>query len=266
MSTAYVVRDSMTMLRRNLRHLSRYPSLALMLIAIPVGSLLLFVYVFGGTLGAGLPGTDGAGVGGRAEYLTYLVPGIWILTVSSVANGTAVAVAIDQTSGMFARFRTMDIARVSVLTGHVLGAVIRTLLALTVMIGFAVLLGYRSDAGVTGWLGAAGLVLLLAFSFTWLTVALGLAAGSIETASNTPLVLMVLPVVSSGFVPTEQMPAGLRHFAEHQPFTPITETLRALTSGTPAGPDGWLAVGWCVVIGLAGYLWSRRLFARVPAR
>lgn len=263
MNLTYVVRDSMTMLSRNLRHLSRYPSLAVMLIAIPVVFLLLFVYVFGGTLGAGLP-VDGGGT--RADYLTYLVPGIWIMTVSSVANGTAVAVAIDQTGGMFARFRTMDIARGAVLAGHVLGAVIRTVLALAVMIVVAVLLGFRSDAGVVGWLGAAGLVLLLAFSFTWLTVAMGLAAGSIETASNTPLVLMVLPVVSSGFVPTEQMPVGLRQFAEHQPFTPIIDTLRALTSGAPVGPEGWFAVGWCVVIGMVGYLWSRRQFGKVPTR
>ncbi|GAA4709864.1 ABC-2 type transport system permease protein [Promicromonospora umidemergens] len=263
MSTTYVVRDSMTMLRRNLRHLSRYPSLALMLLAVPIVFLLMFVYVFGGTLGAGLP-VDGGGT--RADYLTYLVPGIWIMTVASVANGTAVSVAIDRTGGMFARFRTMDIARVSVLTGHVLGAVTRTLLALSVMIVFALLLGFRSDAGFVGWLGAAGLVLLLAFSFTWLTVAMGLAAGSIETASNTPLVLMVLPFVSSGFVPTEQMPAGLRHFAEHQPFTPIIETLRALTAGTPVGHEGWIAVGWCTVIGVTGYLWARRQFARVPVR
>ena len=263
MMPTYVVRDSMTMLRRNLRHLSRYPSLAVMLIAIPVVFLLLFVYVFGGTLGAGLPVHGG---GTRADYLTYLVPGIWIMTVSSVANGTAVAVAIDQTGGMFARFRTMDISRVSVLAGHVLGAVIRTVLALAVMIVVAVLLGFRSDAGLVGWLGAAGLVLLLAFSFTWLTVAMGLAAGSIETASNTPLVLMVLPIVSSGFVPTEQMPVGLRQFAEHQPFTPIIETLRSLTSGAPVGSEGWFAVGWCVVIGAAGYLWSRRQLGRVPTR
>ncbi|WP_285106146.1 ABC transporter permease [Promicromonospora sp. MEB111] len=262
MSTTYAVRDSMTMLRRNLRHLSRYPSLAVMLIAVPVVFLLLFVYVFGGTLGAGLP-VDGGG--SRADYLNYLVPGIWVMTVSSVANGTAVAVAIDRTGGMFDRFRTMDIARVSVLTGHVLGAVIRTVLALTVMVGFALLLGFRSQAGVAGWLGAAGLVLLLAFSFTWLTVAMGLAAGSVETASNTPLVLMVLPVVSSGFVPTEQMPAGLRQFAEHQPFTPVIETLRALTSGTPVGSAGWLAVGWCVVIAGVGYAWSRHAFGRTTA-
>ncbi|MFD7024688.1 ABC transporter permease [Promicromonospora sukumoe] len=263
MSTTYAVRDSVTMLRRNLRHLSRYPSLALMLIAIPVVFLLLFVYVFGGTLGAGLP-VDGGG--SRADYLNYLVPGIWIMTVASVANGTAVAVAIDRTGGMFDRFRTMDIAQVSVLTGHVLGAVIRTLLALTVMVGFALLLGFRSPAGVDGWLGAAGLVLLLAFSFTWLTVAMGLAAGSIETASNTPLVLMVLPFVSSGFVPTEQMPPGLRHFAEHQPFTPVIEALRALTSGTPVGTDGWTAVAWCVAIGQTGYLWSRRELTAVGRR
>jgi ABC-2 type transport system permease protein len=263
MTATYVTRDSMTMLRRNLRHLSRYPSLSITLITLPILFLLLFVYVFGGTLGAGLP-VDGGG--DRADYLRYLVPGIVVMTVASVANGTAVSVAIDQTGGMFTRFRTMDIARASVMTGHVLGSVIRSVLAVGVVIAFAAVLGYRSDAGAAGWLGAAGLILLLAFSFTWLTVAMGLAAGSVETASNTPLVLMVLPFLSSGFVPTEEMPAGLKQFAEYQPFTPIIDTLRALLGGTAVGSDGWLAVGWCLVIGLGGYLWSRRLLTKVPTR
>lgn len=261
MSATLVVSDSMTMLRRNLRHLSRYPSMTITLLAMPVLFLLMFVYVFGQTLG--LP-IDGGGT--RADYLTYLLPGIVIMTIASIANGTAVSVAIDQTGGMFSRFRTLDIARASVMTGHVLGAVVRTVLGVTVVVVFATILGYRSGAGAAGWLGVAALVLLVGFSFTWLTVAMGLAAGSVETASNTPLVLMVLPMLSSGFVPPSQMPSGLQQFAEHQPFTPIIDTLRALTSGTPVGSSGWLAVGWCVVIGLTGCLWSRHLFGKVRER
>nr|WP_275693490.1 ABC transporter permease [Nocardioides sp. TF02-7] len=252
------------MLRRNLLHIRRYPSVSVMLVAQPILFLLLFVYVFGGTMGAGLPGT-GAG-GGREDYLAFITPGILIMTVASIALGTAIAIAMDMTGGIIARLRTMDIARSSVLTGHVLGAVLRTSFALVVVIGFAVLLGYRSDAGPAGWLGALGLLLLLAVALTWLTVGMGLAADSVETASNTPMFLVVLPFVSSGFTPTDAMPWGLRHFAEHQPLTPVIDTLRALTTGTEVGGDGWLAVGWCLVIALVGYLWSRRLYTKVPAR
>lgn len=263
MSATYAVRDSVTMLRRNLLHIVRYPSVSVMLLAQPILFLVLFVYVFGGTMGAGLPG---AGGGGRDDYLAFITPGILIMTVASIALGTALAIAMDMTGGIIARFRTMDIARVSVLTGHVLGAVLRTLFALVVVVAVAVLLGYRSDAGPAGWLGALGLLLLLAFALTWLTVAMGLAADSVETASNTPMFLVLLPFVSSGFTPTDAMPWGLRHFAEHQPFTPVIDTLRALTSGSEAGSDGWVAVGWCLVIALVGYLWSRRLYDKVPAR
>lgn len=264
MSTAYVLRDSATMLRRNLLHVRRYPSLSLMLVAQPIVFLLLFVYVFGGTLGAGLPGQEGTG--GRDDYLVFIVPGILIMTVASVALGTAIATATDMTSGIIARFRTMDIARVSVLTGHVLGAVIKTVFALVVVTAFAFLLGFRSDAHVLDWLGALALLVLLAFALTWLTVGMGLAADSVETASNTPMFLVLLPFVSSGFVPTDSMPWGVRQFAEYQPFTPIINTLRDLVTGVPTDSDLWLAIGWCALISLLGYLWSRRLFLRVPAK
>ena len=257
------VRDSATMLRRNLLHVRRYPSLSIMLVAQPILFLLLFVYVFGGTMGAGLPGADGGS--DRGDYLAFITPGVLMMTVASVALGTAISIATDMTTGIIARFRTMDIARVSVLTGHVLGAVIRTAFAVVVVTAFAFLLGFRSEAGALDWLGAVGLLVLIAFALTWLTVGLGLAADSVETASNTPLFLVMLPFVSSGFVPTGAMPVGLRQFAEHQPFTPMIDALRGLVTGAPADSDLWLAVGWCLLIALLGYLWSRRLFLRVPA-
>jgi ABC-2 type transport system permease protein len=262
MSGTYAVKDSVTMVRRNLLHIRRYPSLSVMLVAQPILFLLLFVYVFGGTMGAGLPGQEG---GTRSDYLAYIAPGILIMTVASVALGTAISTATDMTTGIIARFRTMDITRVSVLTGHVLGAVIKTCCAVVVVTAFAFLIGFRTHAGPLGGLGAIALLVLTAFSLTWLTVGMGLAADSVETASNTPMVLMILPFVSSAFVPTDAMPPGLRYFAEHQPFTPIIETLRALLAGSAPGSDLWLAIGWCALIALLGYLWSRRLFLRVPA-
>jgi ABC-2 type transport system permease protein len=264
MSAAFTVRDSATMLRRNLLHIRRYPSLSIMLVAQPILFLLLFVYVFGGTLGAGLPGQEGGG--DRSDYLVYITPGILFMTVASIALGTAIATATDMTTGIIARFRTMDIARVSVLTGHVLGAVIKTGFAVVIVAAVAFALGFRSDAGPLGWLGVIGLLVLVAFSLTWLTVAMGLAADSVETASNTPLFLMILPFVSSAFVPTDAMPAGLRHFAEYQPFTPMINALRALVTGAPTGSDLGFAIGWCVLIALLGYLWSLRLFVRVPEK
>jgi ABC-2 type transport system permease protein len=256
----YAVLDSTTMLRRNLKHMQRYPSLTIMLIGQPVLILLLFVYVFGGTMGAGLPGGDG-----RADYLDYISPAILIMTVVSVALSTAIYIAKDATEGIIDRFRTMPIAKASVLTGHVLAALAQTAVALVAVMAIAILLGYRPGAGVAGWLGAVGLLLLLGIALTWLCLALGLAAGSVETASNTPMFLMLLPFLSSGFVPTDSMPAGLAWIAEHQPFTPIIDTLRACLEGTSPGAAGWWAIGWCVLITIASYLWARRLFSKVRA-
>lgn len=261
--TSRTVRDAATMLRRNLLHIRRYPSLTILLVAQPIVFLLLFVYVFGGTLGAGLPGL--ASAGDRADYLLFITPGVLVMTVASVALGTAISTATDMTTGIIARFRTMDIARAAVLTGHVLGAVLKTVFAVVVVAAFAFLLGFRSEAGPLDWLGAVGLLVLVAFSLTWLTVGMGLAADSVETASNTPLVLVLLPFVSSGFVPIATMPTGLRQFAEHQPFTSMINTLRALVTGAPTDSDLWFAIGWCALIALVGYLWSRRLYSRVPA-
>ncbi|WP_418061476.1 ABC transporter permease [Pimelobacter simplex] len=257
---AYAVRDSRTMLRRNLKHMLRYPSLTIMLIAQPVLFLLLFVYVFGGTMGAGLPGG-----GGRDAYLGYVAPAILVITVSSVALSIAIYAAKDATEGIIDRFRTMPIARSSVLTGLVAAAVVQTAFAVTVVLGLALALGYRPDAGVPGWLGAIGILTLLAIALTWLCVALGLAAGSVETASNTPIFLMIMPFLSSAFVPTDSMSTGLAWVAEHQPFTPVIDTLRAFLDGRDPGSDVAWAIGWCVLVTVLCFAWSHRLFSKVRA-
>ena len=261
MSTlAFALSDSRTMLRRNLRHMRRYPALTVMLVGMPVVLLLLFVYVFGGTLGAGLGGPGG----GRADYLNYVAPGILLIAVASVAQGTAISVAMDMTEGIIARFRTMAIFRPSVLTGHVVGAMIQTAASLAVVIGVALLIGFRPTASPVEWIAAVGLLAMITFAITWLSVALGLVSKTVETASNLPMPLILLPFLSSGFVPTESMPTALRWFAEYQPFTPIIETLRGLLMGTAIGNSAILAIAWCVGITLVCYLWARAAFNRDP--
>jgi ABC-2 type transport system permease protein len=260
MSTlTYAMTDSATMLRRQLRHMVRYP-IALMLIGLPVILMLLFVYVFGGTLGAGLGGAGGSG--GRAEYVDYVVPGILLICVASLAQGTAITVAMDMTEGIIARFRTMAITRAAVLTGHVLAGMVQAMAGLAIVIAVALLIGFRPTATPLQWLAAIGFLGLIALALTWLTVALGLVTKSVEAASNLPMPLLLLPFLGSGFVPTESMPAGVRWFAENQPFTPIMETLRGLLLGTPIGDSAALALAWCAAIGLGGYVWAKRLFAR----
>jgi ABC-2 type transport system permease protein len=257
-SLAYTVSDSATMLRRNLKHQLRYPSVTLMLVGMPIVFLLLFVYVFGGQLGAGLGGQHG----NRATYLTYVVPGILIMAVASAALGTAISVATDMTGGIIDRFRTMAIARGAVLTGHVIGSMIQTVIAVTIVLGVALALGYRTTASPLAWLAAVGVLLLFTFALVWLSAALGLAAKSVETASNTPMFLTLLPLLSSGFVPTASMPPGLRQFAEYQPYTPVTQTVRGLLTGTPTGTHAIAAIAWSVGIALVCYLWAVRLYNR----
>jgi ABC-2 type transport system permease protein len=253
--------DSATMLRRQLKHLLRYPSMTLILVGMPVVFLLLFVYVFGGALGAGIGGPSG----GRAEYADYVTPGIILITVAAVSQGTAISVAMDATGGIIARFRTMAISRASVLTGHVLGAMVQTMLAVAVVTGAALLVGFRPNATALEWIAAAGVVAMVSWALTWLTVALGLVSKSVETASNLPMPLLLLPFFGSGFVPTDSMPPAVRLFAEYQPFTPFIETVRGLLMGTEIGNNALLAVAWCIGITLVGFFWARALFNRDPA-
>jgi ABC-2 type transport system permease protein len=238
---AYTLSDSRVMLRRNLKHQLRYPSMTVMLLGLPIVLLLLFVYVFGGQLGAGLGAHEG-----RSAYLNYVVPGLLLLTVASAIQGTSIMVAMDMTGGIIDRFRTMAIARASVLTGHVLGSLIQTLVAIAVLIAVAFGLGFRSAAG----------------PLQWLAVALGLAAKSVETASNTPMILFLLLFLSSGFVATATMPTGLRQFAEYQPLTPVADTVRGLLSGAAIGGHAIAAIAWSIGIAVVAYLWAIRLYNR----
>jgi ABC-2 type transport system permease protein len=182
--------------------------------------------------------------------------------VTATVQGTAISIAMDMTEGIITRFRTMHIARVSVLTGHVLGSLIQAVFSLALVIGVALLVGFRPIAGLGGWLATAGFLVAVAIALVWLSVALGQVSKSVETASNLPMPLILLPFLSSGFVPTDSMPAGLRWFAEYQPFTPIIDTLRGLLTDEPIENNAWIALVWCALIALGGYLWSKRLFNR----
>ncbi|HEU5472667.1 MAG TPA: ABC transporter permease [Actinophytocola sp.] len=250
---SHALTDSATMLRRNLRHAMRYPALSLSGVAVPVIFLLVFVYVLGGTLGAGIPG---------GSYIDYLAPGIILMTVTSATVAAAVAISVDLTGGIIARFRTMAIFRPAVLAGHVAGYVIQTMLSVVIVIGVALLVGFRPTATPVEWLAVIGLLAVLGFALTWLSTALGMLAKNPETASNIVLPLTLLPLIGSTFVPTASMSAPVAAFAENQPFTPVTETIRGLLMGTQIGTSGILALGWCVLFTVVGYLWSKRLFNR----
>ena len=261
---SHVVADAVTMLRRNLLHIVRYPGLTVFVIGAPVVFLLLFVYVFGGTLGAGLPGVDLAG--GRAAYVAYVMPGILAMTIAGTAGGAATTVAMDMTEGITARFRTMAISRAAVLAGHVLGNTIQALIGVVVVLGVGLLVGFRPSAGPTEWLAALGMIVLIAFAISWLAVAMGMQAKSVENASNLPTPLLLLPFLGSGFVPTDSMPGWMQWFADYQPFTPFIETIRGLLLGTPLDWNPVLAIGWCVVIAVAGYAWSMAIYERKSVR
>ncbi|MBF6478461.1 ABC transporter permease [Nocardia cyriacigeorgica] len=249
--TARAAVDSGTMLDRNIRHTLRSPDTMIMTIALPVMILLMFVYVFGGAMDVG-PGA----------YIDYVVPGIILLCAGFGAAMTAPALATDMHNGIIDRFRTMDIARSAVLTGHVAESVIRNLITTGIVIGVAVALGFRPTTDPLRWLGAIAVIAMFVLALSWVAAALGLLARNPEAANGFTFVFMFLPYVSSAFVPTESMPTWLHPFAEHQPVTPVIETMRGLLMGTPIGDRAVLAIGWCAAITLAGYLAARVLLRR----
>lgn len=260
-SLSLAVRDSSTMLRRNLLHARRYPSLTLNLLFTPVMLLLLFVYLFGDVMSAGI----GGGGADRSEYIAYVVPGILLMTIGGTVVGTAVSVSNDMTEGIIARFRTMAIHRGSVLVGHVAGSVLQSIMSVVLVGAVAVAIGFRStDATVLEWLAAFGLLALFALALTWVAVGMGLISPNAEAASNNAMPLILLPLLSSAFVPVDAMPGWFQPIAEYQPFTPAIETLRGLLLGSEIGNNGWLAVVWCLGLAVLGYFWSVSKFNRDP--
>jgi len=250
--------DSTTMVGRELKHARRFPLLLIGSILVPVVLLLLFVYVLGGPIGRGL-----GGVARGAPYVDFLVPGILVITVAAGSAATAINVCTDMTAGIIARLRTMAVSRGAVLTGHVLGGVIRTLVTTTVVTAVALLVGFRPKASALDWFAALGLVAAFSFALAWLSAALGLVAKSVAGANSATLpIQFLLPFLSSAFVPAGSMPAGVRWFTAHQPFTPVVECLRALLTGAPIGDTAYLVLAWCAVIALGGYLWARTAFGR----
>ncbi|MFB7715652.1 ABC transporter permease [Streptomyces sp. NPDC056105] len=260
-SLSLAVRDSSTMLRRNLLHARRYPSLTLNLLLTPIMLLLLFVYIFGDVMSAGIGGTSAD----RSVYIAYIVPGLLLMTIGSTTIGTAVSVSNDMTEGIIARFRTMAIHRGSVLIGHVIGSVLQCIASVVLVGAVAVAIGFRStDATALEWLAAFGLLVLFAMALTWIAVGMGLISPNAEAASNNAMPLILLPLLSSAFIPTDTMPGWFQPIAEYQPFTPAIETLRGLLLGSEIGNNGWLTIAWSLGLTVLGYYWSKAKFNDDP--
>ena len=249
-TTSTPLTDSRIMLRRNLKHIVRSPVTIFNAALMPVVLMLLLVYVFGNAFNVG------------EHYVEYATPGLILLAITYGLSGTAVSVNSDMTMGIINRFKVMNVSRGAVLTGHVVATVLSSSVAIAVIIGMAFALGFRSPSTVGDWLGAIGIAAAAAFAAAWLTVALGMAAKTPESAALTVVPLLLLPFVSSAVVPADKMGQGVRQFAEYQPFTPIIESLRGLLAGTPSGGYAAAALAWCAGIALVGYLWALATFRR----
>ncbi len=256
------LRDSATMLRRDIRHSLRNLSVTLSGLLVPIIVLLLFFYVFGGAIGAGL-----GGVAPSFAYIDYLAPGIIIFTVGSGCATTALNLCMDLSEGIITRFRTMAIFRASVLTGQVLGSLIRTLISVGLIIGVALLMGFRPTATPIAWIEALGLIALFTLAITWMGVVFGLVGKTPAGANSLSLIFQLLAFTSSALVSPDSMPATVRWFAEYQPFTPVIDTLRGLLLGTPiSGNSVVLAIAWCIGLILVGYFWARAVYNRDPVK
>ena len=242
--------DSVIMLRRNFKHTVRNPTAVFNAVLFPIVLLLMFVYVIGGAFNVGV------------DYVDYAAPGMIVLAICYGLSATALAVNSDMTKGIINRFKVMDISRSAVLNAHVAASMLRSLIAIAAIIGVAFALGFRSAASSLEWLAAIGLIVVVSFATSWLTVALGLAAKTPESAGMATVPLILLPFLSSAIVPVDKMAPGVRQFAEYQPFTPIIETLRGLLTGQPSAGDAIAALAWCAGIALVGYLWALATFRR----
>ncbi|MFG1651671.1 ABC transporter permease [Micromonospora sp. NPDC049275] len=247
----HFVTDTATLLGRSLRHIARSPDTIITTAIMPIAFMLLFVYVFGGAIETG-----------SDSYVKYLLPGILVITIASGISYTAFRLFLDLKGGIFERFQSMPIARSSVLWAHVLTSLVANLISLVVVIGVALLMGFRTGAGVSGWLAVAGILVLFTLALTWIAVIPGLTAKTLDGASAFSYPLIFLPFVSSAFVPTESMPGPVRAFAEHQPVTSIVNAIRDLFAQQPVGTDIWIALGWCVGILALAYVFATVTYRR----
>lgn len=255
-----LLRDTATLTGRSLRHILRSPDTILTTAITPIAMLLMFVYVLGGAIQAG--GTIPGDRGGHGGYVDYLLPGILLITIASGIAYTAFRLFTDVSSGIVERFQSMPIARPAILWGHVLTSVVANLVSLVLVVGVALLMGFRSPAGPLAWLSAAALLTLFTLALTWLAVIAGLTATSVDGVSGFSYPLIFRPFISSALVPTLGMPRPVRWFAEHQPVTPIVDTLRHLMAGEPAGGTAWLAVAWCVAGLVIAYVLAMATYRR----
>jgi ABC-2 type transport system permease protein len=249
--TTHFVADTATLTGRSLRHILRSPDTIITTLITPIAMMLLFVYVFGGAINAG-----------SDSYVNYMLPGILLITIASGISYTAFRLFGDMNSGIFGRFQSLPIARSSVLWAHVLTSLVANLISLMVVVLVALLIGFRSPAGLTVWLAVAGILVLFTLALTWLAVIPGLTASSPEGASAFAYPLIFLPFISSAFVPTATMPGPVRAFAENQPVTSIVNAIRDLFAQQPVGSGIWIALAWCVGILVVGYVFAMRTYRR----
>jgi ABC-2 type transport system permease protein len=247
----HALADASALTGRSLRHILRSPDTIITTAVTPIAMLLLFVYVFGGAIDAG---TD--------SYVTYLLPGILLITIASGIAYTSYRLFLDLQSGIFERFHSMPIARASVLWAHVLTSLVANLISLAVVVGVALIIGFRSSAGPLAWLAVTGILVLFTLALTWVAVIAGLSAKSVDGAGGFAYPLIFLPFVSSAFAPTESMPGPVRWFAENQPVTSIVDSIRALLAQEPVGSELWIALAWCVGILVAGFVGAMVIYRR----
>jgi len=245
--------DTALLTERSLRHILRSPDTIITTTIMPIAFMLLFVYVFGGAISAG---------SGSARYVQYLLPGILLITIASSIAYTAFRLFMDLQSGIFERFQSMPIARSSVLWAHVLTSLVASLVSVVVVVGVALVMGFRSGAGVLAWLAVAGILVLFTLALTWLAVIAGLSAKTVDGASAFSYPLIFLPFISSAFVLTATMPGPVRAFAEHQPVTPIVNTIRDLYTQQPISTGIWIALAWCVGVLIVAYALAMAIYHR----
>jgi ABC-2 type transport system permease protein len=245
----YFLGDVAVLLGRSLRHIGRSPDTIITTAVTPIALMLIFVYVFGGAIETG-----------SGTYIDYMLPGILLITIASGISYTAYRIFLDMQGGIFERFQSMPIARSSVLWAHVLTSIIANLISLLVVVVVALLMGFRSGAGVLDWLGVVGVLFLFTLALTWLAVIPGLTASTVEGASAFAYPLLFLPFVSSAFVPTGTMPGPVRAFAENQPVTSVVNAIRDLFAEQPLGNDLWIALAWCVGLVVAAYLFAMSVY------